>query len=140
MVFLLKVIVWELWQRFFRSAFSFCRVFVKFFAINSNIIITDHASGICLPDWFKLVIHLKKTITLPFPDIQINTFKFCRVTLVSFSYRSKFHVNIITASGVVTVFVYIRYWAKIQKLEITPSEVFWISGDWSKLSIPNEVF
>ena len=54
----------------------------------------------------------------------------CFVSLVKFSYWSKFHVNIITSSGVIT---FIRDWAEIWKSEIPPSEFCTISGDWGEL-------
>ena len=50
---------------------------------------------------------------------------------VKFSYWSHFHVNIITSFWV------IRDWPEIRKLEIHPFEFCSISGDWSKLGIPN---
>ena len=46
------------------------------------------------------------------------------VSLVKFSYWSKFHVNI-------------RDWPEIQKSEIPPSWFCPICGDWDKLEIPN---
>ena len=41
----------------------------------------------------------------------------CFVSLVKLSYRSKFHVNIATGSGVTTIF-FVRDWPKIGKSEI----------------------
>ena len=39
-------------------------------------------------------------------DVIVNFFGRYRVSLVRFSYWFKFHVNIITGSGVMTIFVY----------------------------------
>ena len=57
----------------------------------------------------------------------------CRV---SFSYWSKFHVNIITSSRVMAIFLckgLTRNW----KSEIPPSKFCSIYGNWGKLEIPN---
>ena len=61
----------------------------------------------------------------------------CFVFLVKFSCWSKFHINIIAWSGVMTVFFYIRDWPAIRKSEIVPSEFCQISGDLGKSRIPN---
>ena len=52
----------------------------------------------------------------------------CFISLVKFSYWSKFHDNIIT---------FIRDWPEIWKLEISLSEFCIISVDWGK-DVPNE--
>ena len=62
-------------------------------------------------------------------DVNVKFFRSCFVFLVKFSYWSKFHVNIITGSGVMTV-SFIRDWPKIWKSEIPPSGFCPISGDW----------
>ena len=59
------------------------------------------------------------------------------VSLVNFSYWSKFHVNIITGSGLVTIFFFIRDRLEMRKLEMPPSDFCPISGYRSKLGIPN---
>ena len=56
--------------------------------------------------------------------------------LVKFSCCSKFHVNIITGSGVMTTF-FIRDWPEIRKSKIPPSKFCSISGGWDELEIPN---
>ena len=50
--------------------------------------------------------------------------------------ESKFDVNIITGSGVMTIFFY-KDWPEIRKSEIPSSNVCSISGDWEELGIPN---
>ena len=65
-------------------------------------------SGIRLPDCFKLAINWKNindVTTCPY-DVIIYFFWLRFVFPVEFSYWSKFHVNIITDSGVMTVFFY----------------------------------
>ena len=57
------------------------------------------------------------------------------IFLIKFSYWTKIHVNIITGSGVMIIFL--RDWPEIRKSEIPPSEFFSISGDQGKLGIPN---
>ena len=98
---LLKAIVWQLCCRYFSSAFSFCKV-----TINENISFTDYASGIQLPDCSKLAINQENDndnfLTWHHCQILLQGF----VSLVKFSYWSNFHVNIITGSGVMTIFFY----------------------------------
>ena len=60
----------------------------------------------------------------------------CFVSLVNFSYWSKFHANIITVLEL-WQFLFIRDRPEIWKLEIPPSEFCPISEDWSELGIPN---
>ena len=69
---------------------------------------TDYASGIRLPDCSKLAIHRKNDndVTIFRHDIIVNFFWRCLVSLVNFSYWSKFHINIITGSGVMTIYFY----------------------------------
>ena len=63
--------------------------------VNESISFTDHASGIWLPDGCKLVINQQKDkdFTIVQHDIIIKFFWRCPVSLVKFSYWSKFHVN-----------------------------------------------
>ena len=56
--------------------------------------------------------------------------------LVKFSYWSKFHVNIITGSGVMIIFFDKRL-TSILEIGIAPSEFCLISGDWGEVGIPN---
>ena len=67
--------------------------------MNENVSFIDHASGIRLPDGWKLA---------KFPRWRRHLIFFwrCRVSLVKFSYWSKFYVNIMTGSGVMTIFIY----------------------------------
>ena len=60
----------------------------------------------------------------------------CFIYFLKFSYWSKFHVNIITVSGVMTIFF---DWTEIWKSEIPPSNVCPILGDWGKLGTQNLV-
>ena len=59
------------------------------------------------PDCFKLAINWKNDndITICRYDVIVKFFWCCFVSLVKFSYWSKFHVNIITGSGVMTIFI-----------------------------------
>ena len=79
-------------------------------------------------------------ITSQFSDMTSSLIFFwrCFVSLVKFSYWSKFHVNIINGSGIMTI-SFIRDWPEIRKSEIPPSEFCPISRDWGKLWIPNLV-
>ena len=65
-----------------------------------------------------------------------SIFWHCFVSLVKFSYWSKFHVNFITGSGVLAIFF---YKGLTRNLEIGNTLVWVcpISGDWGKKGIPN---
>ena len=60
------------------------------------------------PDCSKLAKHLKNDndVKIFRHDVNAKFFWPCFVFLVKFSYWSKFHVNIITGSGIMTVFFY----------------------------------
>ena len=68
----------------------------------------DHSSGIGLPDGCKLTINWNKGnyVTIYWHDIIVKFFWRCRVSLVKFSCWSTFHVNIMTGSGVMTIFIH----------------------------------
>ena len=74
--------------------------------INENVSFTYCASGIRLPDSSKLDINRKndKDVIVHRYDIIVKIFWRCFVSPKKFSYWSKFHVNIITGSGVMTIF------------------------------------
>ena len=79
----------------------------------------------------------KMTMKSQFVDMTYRQFFWrCHVFPVNFSYWSKFHVNIITGSGVMTILVYKRL-TRIWKSEILPSGFFPISGNCGELWIPN---
>ena len=95
-------------------------------------------SRIRLPDCSRLGLKWKNDndITNCWHDIIVKFSWRFFVSLVKFSYRSKFHLYIITGSGVMTIF-FIKDWPEIRKLEIPLSEFCPISRDWGKLEIPN---
>ena len=72
--------------------------------INENVSLTDYVPGIQLLDWYKLAKYRKNgnDITAFWHTVIWR----CFVSLASFSYRSKFCVNIITDSGLMTIFFY----------------------------------
>ena len=65
-------------------------------------------SGIQPPDCSKLTKNPKNgnDVTILWHDVKDKYFSRCFVFLVKFSYWSKFHVNIITGSGIMTIFFY----------------------------------
>ena len=75
---------------------------------NERVSFTYHASEIRLPNCSKLTINWKKeTLTSKFSDItSYSIFLTWRVSLAKCIYWSKFHVNIIAGSGVITIFNY----------------------------------
>ena len=76
--------------------------------INENVSFTHHAFGIQLVHCSKLGINWKNDndIKICRHDVIIKFLWHCCIFLVMFSYWSKFHVNIITCSGVRTAFIY----------------------------------
>ena len=95
--------------------------------------------GIRSPDCSKLAKNPKKQnndVTISRHDVNVKSLWNCFVSLVKFSYWSKFHVNIITGSGIMAIFFY-KGWPEIWKSEIPPSKFCPISGDWGELWIPN---
>ena len=94
-------------------------------------------SGVWFPDCSKLAINQNNNNdVINCWNYVIVIFKCCCVSLVKFSYWSKFYVNKITGSGVMT-FSFIRDWPEILKLVMPPSEFFTISGDLGELWVPN---
>ena len=69
-------------------------------------------------------------------DVNVKFFWRGFVFLIKFSYLSKFHVNIITGSGIMTVFFYKRL-TRNPEIGIPPSEFCPTSVDWGELWIPN---
>ena len=107
-------------------------------AINEKVSFTDYASGIRFPDCSKLAINWKNynNFTLLQYDIIVKLF-WCRfVSVVKFSYWFKFHVSILTGSGVMTIF-FSTGLTKTPEIRNTPSEFCPISGDWGELGIRN---
>ena len=106
--------------------------------VTENIISADSVSEIRPPDCSKLAKNPKNDngVTIFRHDVIVKFFWLCFVSLVKFSYWSKFHVNIIPGSGIITIFF---YRGLTWNLEIgnTPVWVLPISGDWGKLWIPN---
>ena len=75
--------------------------------INENRSFTDYASGIRLPNCPKLAVNWKMAMTSQLFDMTFSSnFWRCIVFLDKFSHWSKFHVNIITGSGVMTISFY----------------------------------
>ena len=74
--------------------------------ITENITFADSVSGIRPPDCSKLAKNPKNDNDVTISDMTSSSSFFCRcfVSLVNFSYWSKFHVNIITGSGAMTIF------------------------------------
>ena len=89
--------------------FSFFSVFIRWkVTINENISFTDYASEIRLPDCSKLGLNWKidNDVTIFRHGIIVKRFWRSFVSLFTFIYWSKFHVNIFTGSGVMTISFY----------------------------------
>ena len=76
--------------------------------ITENITFADSVYGIRSPDCSELAKNPKNdNDIIIFPhNVNVNFFWRCFVSLVKFSYWSKFHVNIITGSGIMIIFFY----------------------------------
>ena len=94
-------------------------------------------SGIRPPDYSKLAKNPKNDndVTIFWNGVNVKFFWCCFVSLVKFSYWSKFHVNIITGSGIMTIFFY-KELTRYPEIRNTP-EFCPIPGDWGELWIPN---
>ena len=97
---------------------SFC----KKVTINENISLTNYASGIRLPDYSKLAINGENDhdVTFCWCDVIVKWFQRCFVSLKNLW---QFHFK--------------KDWPEIQKLKISSSAFWPISGDWGELEIPN---
>ena len=125
---ILKPIVWELCSRIFSSVFSFCK-----------ISFTDNGSRIWLPDCSKFTVNWKHghDITILRYDVIVIFFWRCSVFLVKFSYWSKFHVNIITGSGVMAIFF---YQGLTRNLEMGNTIVWLLANIWRLEWEGNNIF
>ena len=76
--------------------------------VNENIKFSGFASRIRLPDCSKLAVNPKNDndVAICWYDGIFKLFWILFVSLVKFSYWSKFHVNIATGSGVMTIYFY----------------------------------
>ena len=85
--------------------------------------------GIWPPDCSKLAKTPEKDndVTILQHDLKVNFFWRCFVSLVKFSYWSKFHVNIITGSGIMTIFFYKRL---TRNLEIRNTPLWVLPNIW----------
>ena len=79
--------------------------------------------------WLNLVINWKNNndVTICRHHVVINFFWRCFVSLIRFSYWSKFHVNIIIGSGVLTIFF---YKGLARNLEIGNTPVWVLPNIW----------
>ena len=88
----------------------------------------DYTSGIRLLDCSKLAINWKKTMEWQFIDLKSSSiFWGVFVSLVKFSHWSKFHVNIITGSGVMRIFFYKGF---TRNLEIRNISIGVLPNNW----------
>ena len=73
-----------------------------------TITFADSVSGIRPPDCSKLARNPKNNndVIILRHHVSVKFFWRCFVSLVTFRYWSKFHVNIITDSGIMTIFFY----------------------------------
>ena len=98
------------WTRDFLVLLS---VFVEQKVTNENLTFGDSLSRIQHLDCSKLAKNLinNNHVTFFWYDVIIKVFWHCFVFLAKFGYWSKFHVNIITGSGIMTIFLY-KGWSR----------------------------
>ena len=89
--------MWELCYRFFGFAFSFCKTGDYYWKHN-----------FWPPDCSKLAKNPKNDndVIVFRHDVIVKIFWHGLVSLAKFSYWSKFHINIITGSGIMSIFFY----------------------------------
>ena len=102
--------------------------------ITENRTFADSLSGIQSPDCSKLAKNTKNEndVIIYWYDVIVKNLWRGFVSFVKFSYWSKFHVNIITGSGAMTIFF---YKGLSKNLEIRNNRQ--MSADWGKLGVPN---
>ena len=79
----------------------------------------------------------RNDVTIFWHDVIVNVFWRCFVSLVKFSYWSKFHVNIITGSGVTTISF---YKGLTRNLEIGNNPVWGLTNFWRLGRVRNTKF
>ena len=128
---LLTAIIWEP----FRALVLFF-VSVRWkITVTKNVSFRNYSFEIWLLDCTKLTKNWKNNNdATTWRHNLTNIFLRCCVLSVKFSYWSKFHVNVITGSRVMTIFID-KDSQEIQKLEIPLSEFCPISGNLDKLGI-----
>ena len=109
--------------------------------IKENISFTDYMSGIGLPDCSGLAVNWKKLNDVTISDMVSSSIFFffwsCFVSLVRFSYWSKFHVKIINGSWVMSIFF---YKGLTRNLEIENIPVWVFSNIWRLRRVRNTKF
>ena len=107
-------------------------------AINENIRITDHASGIRLPDYWKSTINWKNNtnVIICYHNVIVNIFNVIVFFLSSvFTGSSFLLISLLVLK--IWRFLFIRDWPETRELEIAPSKFHRISEDWNNLGILN---
>ena len=132
---LAEAILWEMCYWFFSFIFSLCKIKGYYY---ENVSFSHYASGIPLPDCSKFAINRKNNndVTIHRHDVIVNFFDVVLFLLSSLVNGPSF-ISISLLVLELWQFTFISDWPEILKSEIPSSEFFQISGDWSKLEIPN---
>ena len=98
-------------------------------SFKENVGFTDYASGIWLLDCSNLVINGENDneVIICWHDVTVNFFKRYFVSIVKFKHWSKFRVNIITGSGVMTILFNKRL---TKNLEIGNTPIWVLPNIW----------
>ena len=107
--------------------------------ITEKITFTDSVAGNRPPDCSKLAKNPKNdnAVTIFRHDVIVKLFWRCFVSLVKFSCWSKFHVNIITDSGIMTIFI---YKGLTRNLEIGNTPVWVLPNIWRLAQVVDTAF
>ena len=99
---------------------------------------TEYVSQIWLPDCSKLAVNWENDNDISiFQHVIVNSLWCCFISLVKFSYWSKFHVNFITCSRVMTISFYNGL---TKNLEIRNTPVWILPNTWRLGQVRNTTF
>ena len=125
-------ITWEISEQFSCREFSL----FSYIILENTRISASEIYNLQLNFGLYLAVNWKNNtdVTIFRRDVIVKLFWRCFVSLVKFSYWSKFHINIITGSGVMTIFFY-KGVTRHSEIRNTPVWVFPNSEDWGELRI-----
>ena len=121
--------------------FQFCFQFLQdkrlLLTKTLNKSFTDYASGIRLSDCSKFTVNWKygNGVTIFWHEVIVKFFWRCFVSLVRFSYLSKF-MSISSVAVGLWQFPFVRDWPEIRKSVIPRLSFCPITEDWDELGIP----
>ena len=130
-----------IWQKWYLYSKYYCESCVRDFLVQLTVFARQKVTFYRLLVWNPTSTLLQTGQKLEKWQWRHNLPQFVILFFVFNGPRFRFHVNIITCSGVMAVFLRdwkkdIGDWKEIRKSEIPPFEFCAISGDWAELGIP----